>query len=576
MDGANPRLKTFGAVWLAEMVSAFGTQLTGFALGVWALRETGSVTWFAAFTLAASAPRLLLAPLAGALVDRHDRRRVLLFGHLGAGACSLALAALFALGGESLSRVLALVALASLASAGQYPAFQAATTTLVPRAQLARANGLVHFGFSAGYILAPLVAGLAMADLGLAGILALDALTFSAAIGLLMAVRVPRPQSRRRPARFDLAFGWRYLRRRPPLMALLALFASLNFCLAMAQMLLTPLALSVGDERTLGLVLGQAGLGMLLGSLAMVLWGGSERHVALIGWLALAQGALLALTAFAVEAPWLAAGALLTFSLRPMLAASSSALWQRHVEPDVQGRVFATRSACVQGALPLAYVSAGPLADGLLEPWMAPGALGARLLGPWLGSGPGRGVALLLVALGIAIAVLAALACRRGGPLRALEGECSTPELTMEVPCLLSPPSAREPSRSPAWTPSPTSSFRVSTGTLASTRSWSPRGPRSPCSISSTTLVRSSCATSTSCSSPAAGSPASGPAESARRSPRPPCDTSRTTSIPASAVIQTARENPGSPAGDSCSTPADSRSISRSTTTPRLTRPTAC
>lgn len=393
----------FYRVWAGEMLSTFGTQLTAFTLGVWALRHTDSVTWYAAFALAATAPRLLLAPLAGVLVDRLDRRKMLLFGHLAAGLCSVALALLFFTEQQNLTWVLGLVALSSLVGAAQYPAFQASISLLVAPDRLPRANGLVHFGLSIAYTLAPMAAGLLMGRLGIAGVLAIDGLTFCLAMLLLATTSLPQPAASvtaTGSAVGQLSFGWQYLWRRPELLAFLGLFATLNFSLGMAQMLFTPLVLSLADETGLGWVLGQAGFGMLLGSFVMVIWGGTQRQMPTIFKLAIAQGLLLAFTALGTTVSWLALGAFATFFLRPLLAACSATVWQRKVDLGVQGRVFAIRSTIVQGALPLAYVLAGPLSDGLFEPWMAADTLGSHGFGLVLGVGPGRGIALLMMALG--------------------------------------------------------------------------------------------------------------------------------------------------------------------------------
>lgn len=411
--------RTFLVVCFAETFSVLGTHLTGFALGVWALESTASVTWFSMFALAATAPRLLLAPVAGWIVDHWDRRRVLIFGHAASGACTLVAAGLFAFEVESLEAVLSLVALASLLGAGQYPALQASMTLLVEKSQLPRGSGFVHLGLSSAQVLAPATAGLLLGKIGVAGILLVDVSTFTTALVLLAGLRIPSPpvsRDEQASAAFSarqLLIGLAYVRQRPPLLAFLGLFAGLSFCLGLAQILVTPLILSFADEVALGGVLSQAGLGMLVGSLLMVAWGGSGRLMRAISWLCVLQGTLLVATACGRSVGWIGPGLFLTFALRPLLSACSAAIWQRKVPPEMQGRVFAARSAVVQGALPVAYLLAGPLSDRLFEPLMAQGSLLAGLIGPLWGAGPGRGIALLIAVLGILILLL-------GGFTRAL------------------------------------------------------------------------------------------------------------------------------------------------------------
>ncbi|MEM1182216.1 MAG: MFS transporter [Acidobacteriota bacterium] len=399
----------FMPLWGAESLSNLGTQLTGFALGVWAYRETGSVAWLSLFALAATAPKVLIAPAAGVLADRFDRRRVLRFGHAASGVCTLLTAALFATGTPDPAFVLPLVGLSALVSAAQYPAFQAATTLLVPKSELARASGLVHFGFSAAAIVAPATAGVLLGEVGVAGVLLLDVLTFVSAWWILRDVKIPRASggTPEGSEAGQLALGFLYLRHRPPMMALLGLFATLAFCLGLTQLLVTPLILAIADEVALGQVLSASGLGLLAGSAAMLVWGGPRSLIGGIAWLCGAQGLLLTATAVARTPLGVAVGLFFVFSLRPLLSACSAALWQKKVHPALQGRVFAVRSMVVQGAVPLAYLAAGPL-TALATAWTAPDAALTSCTEALFGVEPGRHIALLIAALGAALVALAA------------------------------------------------------------------------------------------------------------------------------------------------------------------------
>ena len=104
----------------------------------------------------------------------------------------------------------------------------------------------------------------------------------------------------------------------------------------------------------------------------------------------------------------------------PPIASCSQALWQSRVPPDLQGRVFAVRSALAWASAPVAYMIGGPLADKVFEPMMASDGALAPLLGGLLGVGPGRGIALLLVVLG-GMALLASLVLLLIRPVRALD-----------------------------------------------------------------------------------------------------------------------------------------------------------
>jgi hypothetical protein len=98
---------------------------------------------------------------------------------------------------------------------------------------------------------------------------------------------------------------------------------------------------------------------------------------------------------------WAAAG-FCFLVLIPILNGSNQAIWQAKVAPNVQGRVFAARRMIAQIIGPVGMALAGPLADRLFEPAMQNGRTLATLLGPWMGAGPGAGMALLMVVSGIA------------------------------------------------------------------------------------------------------------------------------------------------------------------------------
>lgn len=423
-----PRLgAAFMTLWVGESLSSLGTQLTAFALGLWALQLSDRVSWYAAFALAGLAPKLLLAPFAGVLVDRFDRRRLLLVGHLGAGCCGLALAFAFAFATPSLWHVLGLVALGSALAAANYPAFQAATASLVESAALPRANALVHVSNATALVLAPMCAALMLVHTGVGGVLLLDVLSFAAAVGALSLITIPTPVGKaeaesEHTMAAALRGGLRYLLARPELLALIAVFAALNFCLGSAQLLLAPLVLAHATELAVGQVMSEAGLGMLLGGLFMVAWGGPKRLIVLIALASALQAVALLFTALGSTPAFIGLGAMAVFFWRPVQAACSATLWQREVPARLHGRVFALRSLVVQGALPLAHALSGPASDALFEPAMAHGADGllARTFGPWLGLGPGRGVAALLICVAALIA-LVALATRLSPRLWRLE-----------------------------------------------------------------------------------------------------------------------------------------------------------
>lgn len=406
----------FQVIWLGQVASLLGSGLTSFAVGVWVFEKTGSVTLFTWIAVAASAPQVLLAPLAGVLVDRHDRRWMMILSDAGAAAATAALMILALAGRLELWHIYLLVASGAAFGTLQFPAFSAATTLLVPKARLAQAAGMVQLGEATARIAAPALAGALLVAIGLGGVAAVDLITFFLAVATLLAVRVPRPPvspeaaaARERWWR-EAAFGWRYIRQRPGLLALLGYFAATNLLIPMAIVLAPPMVLSFSTPERLGVVVSLGVAGSLVGGLAMAGWGGPRRRVRGI----LAYGPLLALGFLLVglrpSLPLITVGLFVAFFTLPVVNALSQAIWQSKVEPSVQGRVFAIRGMVAQVTAPLGYLLAGPLAERAFIPLLVDGGPLASSVGRVLGTGPGRGIGLLYVVLGLLFLGVVALA----------------------------------------------------------------------------------------------------------------------------------------------------------------------
>ncbi len=174
-----------------------GSGLTSFALGVWVFQQTGSATQFALIGLSAVLPRVLLSPLAGAIVDRWDRRRVMIVGDVGAGLSTLVVVILLLTARLEIWHIYLLAAVNAAFGTVQWPAFAATTSLLVSKENLGRANGMVQFGQAASEILAPAMAGVLVGVIRLEGVILIDVVTFLFAVTTLLLVRFPRPRVRR-------------------------------------------------------------------------------------------------------------------------------------------------------------------------------------------------------------------------------------------------------------------------------------------------------------------------------------------------------------------------------------------
>jgi len=270
-------------------------------------------------------------------------------------------------------------------------------------------------------LVAPILAGVLFVAVGLNGIILIDFITFFVAIGALSVVHIPQPKRPSLTAETDekpsiwreALFGWRYLRDRTGLLGLLFYFALVNFFLNFAAVLLGPMVLNFGSAASLGTVQAIGGLGMLIGSIGISAWGGLPVGRRVMGVFAFIMLAAIGLFVGGLQASIWSAGLgffILMFSI-PFGSGMSQAIFQSKVAPEVQGRVFATRSMISRSMMPLAFLLAGFLADRVFEPLLREGGtLAAGPVGQWMGTGPGRGIGLLFMISGLTLIFVSLLA----------------------------------------------------------------------------------------------------------------------------------------------------------------------
>jgi MFS family permease len=408
MHHSRTELPSFLIIWIGQAVSLLGSAMTWFALSIWAYERTGQATALAMIAALAYGPTVLLSPIAGALVDRYDRRLLMILADLTAGLSTAFVLILYITVSLEIWHVYLVGLVAGTFQALQYPAYSAAITTMLPREHYARASGMMELAGAASGILAPLLAGILLGWIGLVGIMSIDLVSFVLAVGSLLIVRIPKPQvtGAGRQGQGNLVqeslYGFRYIVRRPSLLALQVLFAAGNLVDYMGFTLFAPmiLARTGGNELVLGSVQSAGALGGFVGGLILSIWGGPKRriHGVLVGW-GLASLAMVLMGIGQVLPIWLGASFAFAF-FEPIINGSDQAIWQTKVAPDVQGRVFASQMLISHVTMPVGMLLAGPLADHLFEPAMMPGQPLANLFGNLVGVGPGAGMGLLVVISG--------------------------------------------------------------------------------------------------------------------------------------------------------------------------------
>jgi len=411
-------MTAFGVIWVGQIFSLLGTAMSHFGLTLWAYEVTGKATPLALLGFFFVFPQVALSPFVGVLVDRGNRKLMMMLSDLAAAFTTVLILTLQAAGVLQVWHLYVTGTIFGIFQGFQWPAYSAAISTMLPKKHYARANGMLEMAGRASNIFAPLLAGALIVPLGLGGILAIDLFSATVAIGTLLFVHVPQPPlskaGREGAGTFlqEMVFGFRYILARPSLLGLQTVFLVGNFFSSICFSVMAPMILSRtgNDELVFGSVQSAGAIGGVIGGLAMAVWGGPQRrvHGVLLGWF----GASLlgqVLLGLGQSLPIWAAAVFGGSCIGVMIDGCNQAIWQTKVPPDVQGRVFSVRMFIAWLVMPLAQLLAGPLADQVFEPAMAAGGGFAPVFGWMVGTGDGAGMALMFVLAG-AVASLVGLA----------------------------------------------------------------------------------------------------------------------------------------------------------------------
>jgi MFS family permease len=409
------KMWAFTIVWVGQAISLLGTGMTAFSLTIWAYELTGQATALALVGFFYLTPLLVMSPIAGAIVDRSNRKLMMMISDFASGLATISILVLHTTGNLQIWHLYIASAISGTFQTFQWPAYSAAITMIVPKKHYSRAHAMNELAGNTSGIFAPLLAGALLPVIGLNGILTIDIVSFIAAIGALLVVRIPQPESTEEGQEgkgslwSESVYGFRYIYHRPSLLGLQLVFLVGNFFSTIAYTLIAPMILARTDSNSLvfGSVQTAGAVGGVLGGLAMSAWGGSRRKVdgVLTGW---ALSGLFGATLIGLGRglPLWAAGSLIGASLVPLINSSNQAIWQAKVAPDLQGRVFATRRLIAWFVTPLATLIAGPLADYIFEPAMSQASVLSGLFDWLVGVGPGAGMALIIIFAGIGMVIV--------------------------------------------------------------------------------------------------------------------------------------------------------------------------
>lgn len=408
MQNQKGNFSKFMLLWAGELISAVGSGLTSFGLGVYVFQQTGSAGSMALVSLLAFLPTLLLSVPAWVLADRYDRRLLMMLGD-GCSALGILYILLCMMRGEAaLWQICTGVFISSTFSALLEPSYRATVTDLLTKDEFSKASGLVSLAGSARYLVSPILAGLLLAVSDIKLLLLIDICTFfptvCAAAFVRRGIAAAAAQSKP-PFGESLRQGWRAVTGKRGVLVLVVLSSVVTCFMGSFQILAQPLILAFADSTTLGIGETVCACGMLLSSLFLGARGIRHGYVRLLSLSLLFAGA--AMVGFGI---WeniypVCTFGFLFFAALPFANNCLDYLVRTNIADELQGRAWGVIGFLTQIGYVVAYAASGAAADGLA----------ARLE-----ISVGRGAAAVVVLSGVLLAVTA-LCLYRAKSVRALE-----------------------------------------------------------------------------------------------------------------------------------------------------------
>jgi MFS transporter, DHA3 family, macrolide efflux protein len=394
-------LRPFITIWIGQLISILGSEITDFAITIWAWEITGKATPLSLILLFAKIPSIIAAIFAGVIVDRYNRKFLMFFGDTASCLSTVFLLILSLTNHLEIWHLYITAAVNGLFGYFQDLAYSSSISLLVPKQHYTRATVLNDYvsGFGAN-IIAPALAGTLYYLIGLQGIMAIDLLTFIIAIYLLSLVKIPQPitninASENNNSWQNLTFGFRYIIKQKSLVMMVIFIIIFYFIDRVISGIESPMILARSDNNTaiFASVHAATAIGGAIGGVLLSIWGGFQRriHGLLLGTIltftsAIAFGLsntppLWLITTFFAALFW------------PIIGSSEQSIWLAKIPSHIQGRVFAARFLMTQMPALIALGMTGILADRVFEPAMMPGGSLTPLLGGLFGTGLGSGMA---------------------------------------------------------------------------------------------------------------------------------------------------------------------------------------
>lgn len=412
MNSSKNQFRKFMLLWSGDFISAIGSGLTSFGLGVYLFQQTGQVSYMALVTLLAFLPSLLFSVPAGVLADRYDRRLLMVIGDSFSAIGLLYILVCLMRGEARVWQICAGVAVSSVFTSLLEPSYKATITDLLTPEQYSKASGLVQVAGSAKYLISPILAGFLLTISDIRLLLVLDISTFFVTVTTTLAVRKGLPSKKTNQASSfvsELKDGFRAVTGKKGVMTLVVMGSVVTLCLGIIQTLASPMILSFAGSDTLGTLMTVIALGMLASSIVLGGLSIKKGYARMLSLSLFGSGVFMAVFGLRENIWIIGISGFLLFAMFPFANASLDFLLRTNIDNDLQGRAWGLIGFISQLGYVAAYAVSGVLADYLFTPLLLPGGALAGTVGTVFGVGAGRGIGFLITMAGLILCVTAVL-----------------------------------------------------------------------------------------------------------------------------------------------------------------------
>lgn len=428
-------LTKFATIWIGQTISIIGSSMSGYALMFWVWNETGTATSMVLMTCVRAIPSIILMPFAGSIVDRLNRKTVIMFSDAGAAVVTTFLMIVLLAGKMSLAFVYVAGFFEAVFNTFHWLAKDSLIVQIVPNSQLGRVSGMRTFVGSLSGVIAPLLAGGLVAVIGYAGVFAIDLATFSFAFLTIAIVKIPTlPKDETRPNNVfkDAMIGFKYFLGNQTLLWIVIINIFSGVVFQFGALIINPMILAKtnGSTITIGIADAWMSVAGLIGSLILMAWGGPKRRflVSNVFYIGLSFGLLIFGIGNSIFI-WCLGG--FVWMLCGSLSGISNAFFSSKIPAAMQGRVFGAMGMASELLAPLSFGFAGVLADNFFEPLMANPGFASKV--SWLvGTGKGSGMGLMIIISGV-VSMLLVLPVFFIKPLR--DADILLPDVNNDLAC---------------------------------------------------------------------------------------------------------------------------------------------